>query len=154
MYCSACGVDSVEGLKYCKRCGANIAADAAPARKLPIPLIVTFLMIIGGVFALGIIVPSLTAGEFHGMQFSNTDVMIICMSIMGLTLAVIGMLVWLLRHLVGVQQTSAPVRAFESPHRESDRPQLAAPPLSVGSVTENTTRTLDQRKYETPRSLG
>lgn len=154
MYCSSCGVDAVEGLKYCKRCGANISADAAPARKLPVPLIVTFLLVIAGVFTLGMIVPSLTAGEFHGMGFSNRDVMFMSMSILGLTVAVIGMLVWLLRHLVGSQQTVVAPRVLESSHREIERPQLAAPPQSVGSVTESTTRTLDKRKYDTPRSLG
>jgi len=154
VYCSSCGVDSVEGLKYCKRCGANIAADAAPPRKLPVPLIVTFLMIIGFVFALGMAVPSLNAGEFHSLGFNNRDVMIMGLAVMGLTIAVIGMLVWLLLRLVGVQQASAPPRVFESAPREVERPQLAAPPQSVGSVTESTTRTLDKRKYDTPSSLG
>ena len=154
MYCSSCGVDSVEGLKYCKRCGANIAADAAQPRKLPVPLIITFLLIIGFVFALGMAVPSLNAGEFHGMGFNNRDVMIMGMAVLGLTLAVIAMLVWLLLRLVGVQQTSTTQRMLESAHREIERPQLSAPPQSVGSVTESTTRTLDQRKYDTPRSLG
>ena len=152
MYCSYCGVDSVEGLKYCKRCGANLGADTPPPKKLPVALILAFLVFIGGVFTLGVTVPTLIAHEFSSLGFSHREVMVLCVADIGLTLLVIAMLGWLLLRLAGVH-SGGPVRVVEIAPREILQPQISAPPQSVGSVTENTTRTLDKRKYDTPASL-
>ena len=37
MYCSSCGIDTVDGLKYCKRCGVTLAAasDTASPKNSP-----------------------------------------------------------------------------------------------------------------------
>lgn len=155
MYCSTCGVDSVEGLKYCKRCGANltIGVEASPPGKLPVGLTLAFLIVIGGAFCVGMGLPMAAAEDLVRIGFSTHDVMILFMADLGLTLAVSAMLVWLLLRLVKLHHPARPARTIELVPGESALPQITAPPQSIGSVTENTTRTLEQRKYEMPRSL-
>ncbi|MFY9611214.1 MAG: hypothetical protein WAU45_21710 [Blastocatellia bacterium] len=156
MYCSSCGVDSVEGLRYCKRCGANLttALGASPPAKIPVALTITFLIVIGGVFCVGLGLPMAAAEDLVRIGFSPHDLMGLFMADFGLTLAIVAMLVWLLLRLIKQPHQTGPVRAVELPPGEPARPQIAAPPLSVGSVTENTTRTLARKTYDTPRSLG
>jgi cytosine/uracil/thiamine/allantoin permease len=115
-------------------------------------LILAFLVIIAGVFTLGVAMPTLTASDFSRLGFSHREVMFLCMADLGLTFMVIAMLAWLLLRLTGAQLGSP--RVVEVAPRDILQPQISAPPQSVGSVTENTTRTLDQRRYDTPRSLG
>ncbi|HSO75554.1 MAG TPA: hypothetical protein VLU47_12030 [Blastocatellia bacterium] len=155
MFCSSCGVDSVEGLRYCKRCGANLTAafGASPPAKIPVALAVTFLIVIGGVFCVGLGLPMAAAQDMKNTGFSTSEMMILFMAAFGLTLAIAAMLVWLFLRLIKQPYQTDPVRAIELPPGETARPQIAAPPQSVGSVTENTTRTLAQKIYETPRSL-
>jgi hypothetical protein len=154
LFCSTCGVDSVEGLKYCKRCGANLTAalGASPLPKIPAALVITFLIVIGGVFCVGLGMPMAAAQDMKNVGFSTSEMMIIFMAAFGLTLAIVAMLVWLFLRLIKQSHQTDPVRVVELPG-EPARPQIAAPPQSVGSVTENTTRTLAQKTYETPRSL-
>ncbi|HWO02341.1 MAG TPA: hypothetical protein VNS63_24055 [Blastocatellia bacterium] len=149
MYCSTCGIDSVEGLKYCKRCGANLTVDlhAFPQGKTPVVLTIAFLILIGGVFCVGLGLPIATAQDLARI-FSTGDLMTLFLADLGLTLAIVAMLVWLLVRLIKVQQPVGPVRKAELPQIDSPRMLIATPPQSVGSVTENTTRTLEQRSYD------
>jgi hypothetical protein len=145
----------VDGLKYCKRCGANLTAalGASPLAKIPAGLVITFLIVIGGVFCVGLGMPMAAAQDMKNVGFSTSEMMIIFMAAFGLTLAIVAMLVWLFLRLIKQSHQTDPVRVIELPPGEPARPQIAAPPQSVGSVTENTTRTLAQKTYETPRSL-
>ena len=152
MYCSTCGMDAVEGLKYCKRCGANltIALEASPPAKMPFALTIAFLIVIGGVFSAGLGLPMAAAQDLARIGFSTHDLMVLFMADLALTLAISGMLVWLFLRLIRMYHQPYPVRRVELLPSESARAQISAPPQSVGSVTENTTRTLEQRRYETP----
>ena len=154
MYCSACGIDSVEGLKYCKRCGANLTAtlEVFPPAKLPVALTLAFLVVIGFVFCVGLGVP-LASAEDLAKIFSTREMLAIFGADLGVTLAIVAMVVWVFLRLIRLHHQTGPVRTIDLQPVESARPQIAAPPQSVGSVTENTTRTLDQRRYETPREL-
>ncbi|MDQ3798643.1 MAG: hypothetical protein M3384_04275 [Acidobacteriota bacterium] len=51
MYCSACGSEVQEGLRYCNRCGANLAAAADEATGAP-PRLFGIIMVLAGVIAL------------------------------------------------------------------------------------------------------
>jgi hypothetical protein len=154
VYCSACGIDSVEGLKYCKRCGANLTTtlEVFPPAKMPVALTLAFLVVIGFVFCVGLGVP-LASAEDLAKIFSTREMLVIFAADLGVTLAIVAMVVWLFLRLIRLHHQTGPVRTIDLQPVESARPQIAAPPLSVGSVTENTTRTLDQRRYETPREL-
>ena len=154
MYCSACGIDSVEGLKYCKRCGANLTTtlEVFPPAKMPVALTLAFLVVIGFVFCVGLGVP-LASAEDLAKIFSTREMLFIFAADLGMTLAIVAMVVWLFLRLIRLHHQTGPVRTIDLQPGEAARPQIAAPPQSVGSVTENTTRTLDQRRYETPREL-
>jgi uncharacterized paraquat-inducible protein A len=154
VFCSACGIDSVEGLKYCKRCGANLTTTLGvfPPAKMPVALTLAFLVVIGFVFSVGLGVP-LAAAEDLAKIFSTREMLVIFAADLGVTLAIVAMVVWVFLRLIRLHHQTGPVRTIDLQPVESARPQIAAPPQSVGSVTENTTRTLDQRRYETPREL-
>jgi hypothetical protein len=49
MYCSACGSEVQEGLRYCNRCGANLAAETAAA---PPPRLFGIIMALAAAIAL------------------------------------------------------------------------------------------------------
>jgi uncharacterized paraquat-inducible protein A len=145
----------VEGLKYCKRCGANLTTtlEVSPPAKMPVALTLAFLIVIGFVFSVGLGVPMAAAEDLAKIGFSTREMLIIFAADLGVTLAIVAMVVWLLLRLIRLHHQTGPVRTIDLPPGESARLKIAALPQSVGSVTENTTRTLDQRRYETPREL-
>ena len=151
MYCPTCGIDSVEGLKYCKRCGANITnvLSDTPAKKFPIALTVAFLIVIGSVFTVGLSLPMAAAHELVAAGFSPSSLINLFAADLGVTLVVVGLLVWLFLRLIKLhQQTGGSANAGRAPHSDFAPPQITAPPQSIGSVTENTTRSFEPRTYE------
>ena len=151
MYCSSCGVDSVEGLKYCKRCGVNLTVplDASQPKTLPFALVIAVLIFIGCVFMAGLSMPFLITKELSNRGFSQSDMMALFIIESGVTLAVIAMLIRLLFRLIGAnQQTDSPARGVELRRNESTTPQIVAPQEPMVSVTENTTRSFEQRIYD------
>ena len=151
MYCPTCGADSVEGLKYCKHCGANITSvlSASLPKKFPLALTITFLMVILGIFTVGLSLPIAAARELVVAGFSHSNLMDLFAADLGLTLLVVGMLVWLFLRLIKVhQQTSGATSAPKPPPSEYARGQIVSPPHSIGSVTENTTRSFEPRVYD------
>jgi hypothetical protein len=151
MYCSSCGIDSVEGLKYCKRCGVNLTLplDASQPKDLPFALIIAVLIFIGGVFMAGLTMPFLITKELSNRGFSQGDMMTMFIIEFGVTLAVVAMLVWLLFRLIGTNpKTDRPARAVELRRNELTPPQIAAPQEPLVSVTENTTRSFEPRVYD------
>jgi hypothetical protein len=151
MYCSSCGVDSVEGLKYCKRCGVNLTAplDASRPKSFPLALIIAVLIFIGGVFMAGLSMPLVITKELSNRGFSQSDMMTLFVLEFGVTLAVIAMLVWLLIRLIGAsRQADSPARAVERRGNDLAPSQIAAPRETMVSVTENTTRSFEPRIYE------
>ena len=151
MYCSSCGVDSVEGLKYCKRCGVNLTVplDASQPKTLPFALVIAVLIFIGCVFMAGLSMPFMITKELSNRGFSQSDMMALFIIESGVTLAVIAMLIRLLFRLIGAnQQTDSPARGVELRRNESTTPQIVAPQEPMVSVTENTTRSFEPRIYD------
>src|SRR6267378_1069458 len=97
MYCPTCGVDSVEGLKYCKRCGANItsAFSTASSTKFPLALTIAFLIVIGGIFIVGLALPMAASHDLTAAGFSTGQLMDLFLADMGVTLVVVVLLIWL-----------------------------------------------------------
>ena len=148
MYCSSCGIDSVEGLKYCKRCGINLTAplNASQPKTPPFALVTAVLIFIGFVFMAGLSMPFLITKELSNRGFSQSDMMTLFIIESGVTLAVIAMLVRLLFRLIGAnQRTDSPARVVELRRNELAPPQIAASQEPMVSVTENTTRSFEQR---------
>lgn len=155
MYCPSCGIDSVDGLKYCKRCGVNLTApfSASQPKDLPFALVIAFLIFIGGVFMAGLTMPFLITKELSNRGFSQGDMMALFVIEFGVTLAVVAMLVRLLFRLIGANhQADGPARAFESRRNDLAPPQIAAPQEPMASVTENTTRSFEPRIYDNLRT--
>ena len=147
MYCPTCGVDSVEGLKYCKRCGANITGTiSAPPKKFPLALTIAFLIIIGGTFVVGLALPLAASHDLVASGFSTGQLMDLFLADMGVTLVVVILLIWLFLRLIRLyQQTGSATGVTQAQPAEFAPQQIVAPPQSVGSVTENTTRSFSLR---------
>jgi Na+/proline symporter len=149
MYCSSCGAENANGLRYCKRCGVNLnqPADAARPPKLPVGLTAIFLVVIGFVAILGILAPIIATAELSKEGVRPESLTALYMIIPLLSFGIIATLIWLLLRLIKMSQgTGAPAPA------RHDRPtainehkpaQLAAPPDVMGTVTEHTTRNFD-----------
>lgn len=151
MYCPNCGDQTTQGLKYCKRCGAGLSTATTPIEPQPsvgkamgTMLFLVALVSIAGFIALFSTVYSL--GESPGF---NTKALIAIMAFGGATVVgVIGLLVWLLLRLTTGSQPLAQREETEKPGvRDYHVPQLSAPPSSMPSVTENTTRNFDPAVY-------
>jgi predicted nucleic acid-binding Zn ribbon protein len=55
MYCSSCGSEVQEGLRYCNRCGASLAAETAPPRLLGIVIVLALAVLLVGIVGLAAI---------------------------------------------------------------------------------------------------
>lgn len=148
MYCPSCGIDSVEGLKYCKRCGAGLTTATAhidpgpPVTKMGTMLFLVSLVSITGFIALFTTVANLSHPGF------DPRILIAILAFGGATVVgVIGLLVWLLLHWSGHR----PLTSHDKPEKPTaldyTHKQLQSPPISIPSVTENTTRNFDPSVY-------
>lgn len=149
MYCPSCGIDSVDGLKYCKRCGAGLSTSTSPIEAkasvgaaMGTMLFLVALVSIAGFIALFSTVYSL--GE-HGF---DKGALVAIMAFGGATvIGVIGLLVWLLLRLTGYQPVPHLDKTEKTLARDYAPQQLPASPISMPSVTENTTRNFDPAVY-------
>jgi hypothetical protein len=150
MYCPVCGAESTQGLNYCKRCGAGLSASTSPieqktsfGKAMGLMLFLVSVVSIAGFIALFATVDTL--GE-HGF---DTRALIGIMAFGGATVVgVVGMMVWLILRMTGAH--TAATRNEIVPGlvvREHIAPQLQAPPISVPSVTENTTRNFEPSRF-------
>jgi hypothetical protein len=149
MYCPSCGVENADGLRYCKRCGGNLSSSAgAPAqRKFPLAMTVAFLALMGFVLSIGLVAPFAVVSETTGRGVPIDSLMPILILIPCVAFGVIGLLVWLLLHLIKIHQQSGSATRVNEARKDSMRDyapaRIAAPPESIGSVTEHTTRNFD-----------
>jgi len=95
MYCSACGSEVQEGLRYCNRCGANLAAESGAPPKL-FGIILALATAAGLVAVIGLIAIFFFVIEMmgHGNIPAETVVFL-----MVFTLAVFGIDALLIRQL-------------------------------------------------------
>lgn len=142
MFCPSCGTEST-GLKYCNRCGANLAALGNPSEVVQVNLtkpavligIIMMFLTLGG-FTLLMVGARMLASVMHGDD-----------PLMGLI--IMGMLVIMIIDIILARQLTKLINAAL---RGSSQPTFAAPnppaqlphPVQqfgpAGSVTENTTR--------------
>jgi hypothetical protein len=142
MFCPSCGTEST-GLKYCNRCGANLAALGTPPEVIQVNLTKPAVLI-------GIIIMFLTLGGFALLMVGARMLASVLQGndpVMGLI--VMGMLVIMIIDIILARQLTKLINAAL---RGSSQPSFAAsnPPAQLphpaqqfvpaGSVTENTTR--------------
>jgi uncharacterized paraquat-inducible protein A len=152
MYCPACGIDSVEGLKYCKRCGASLtSSELVPARR-PVSLIALFLVVIAGIAALGLSLPLTMARDLLNAGFRTKEIMFFFFGGAICTVMIIKILSQVLMKMI---ESNKYERAnIGQPRPVTYEPHQLAQPLPIGSVTENTTRSFDQRRFDDARFEG
>ena len=153
MYCPTCGAESVQGLRYCKQCGASLNPTTEmmmPPARFPMALTITFLVLIAIISITGIVGSFAMASDMsmHGQPQSN----LLSIMILGplVALGIDGLLVWLLLRLVKIyHQPIALPQAFpQAVPRAFTPPQLDAPPSAIGSVTEHTTRNFEAHEKQ------
>ncbi|MFP5262454.1 MAG: hypothetical protein ACLGJB_11170 [Blastocatellia bacterium] len=153
MYCSSCGTETTPGLKYCKRCGANLSssADAPAQKKFPLVLSISFLALMAFVLGIGLIAPFAIVSETLGRGINIDSLMPILILIPCVAFGVISLLVWLMLRLIKIyQHPGTPARPGEvrqAPAKGYTPAQVAAPPEMLGSVTEHTTRNFDSAEH-------
>lgn len=160
MYCSACGSEVQKGLRYCNRCGANIAATetVAPPKLFSIILVLAGAVVLIGV--VGLVTIFFFAIEFMGrgnIPFESLAFLVT------FTLVVFGICALLIRQLSraltvylqsGASQTETPKLNKAQSARElneakqdfipAQSPHETAPPNS-----ETATRILESEKTAT-----
>jgi len=149
MYCPSCGAESIQGLRYCKQCGANLNfTGEMPPGKFPMALTVIFLVIISIISITGIIGPFAMASDMSIRGIAPNHFLPVMLLGPLVALGMDGLLIWLLLRLVKIyHQPGAISQPQSSRHlRPGDfaPPQLNAPPAAIGSVTEHTTRNFDE----------
>ena len=145
MYCPSCGNEITVELKYCNRCGANLAltypslpAQAVAPIRLTAPSIVLGLTITGG---LGIIFGG--ASEFVRMGLHPAAITWIVLFSLATLFGCTGMLLRFWSKMFTLQREQPLLRPAVRPGMERSVPQQQLPPRldPVPSVTEHTTRT-------------
>jgi hypothetical protein len=151
MYCPSCGIDSVDGLKFCKRCGAGLSASTTPISPQPSvgKAMGTMLFLVALVSIAGFIALFSTVYSLGERPEFDPHTLIAITAFGGATvLGVIGLLVWLLLRMTTGYQPAAHHDMTERPVARDLAPQqLPASPIGMPSVTENTTRNFDPAVY-------
>jgi len=146
MFCPSCGTEST-GLKYCNRCGANLAALMTPVDLAPINLTKPILII-------GAVVLFLTLGGFAGIISGTIEMAQNGAGPVSPAIPIFGMPTLLTIDILLIRQLSKLISAALSPERRQmpslQQQQLYADPRfshpstarlePAPSVTENTTR--------------
>jgi|ERR1051325_4748150 hypothetical protein len=142
MFCPSCGTEST-GLKYCNRCGANLAALVTPPEIIQVNLTKPAVLI-------GIIMMFLTLGGFGLLMFGArmlASVMQGSDPLMGLI--IMGMLVIMIIDIILARQLTKLINAalrsgsqttITPANPPAQLPYAAPQFVPAGSVTENTTR--------------
>ena len=145
MYCSTCGAPVTSGLSFCNRCGANLKDRSSRQNMGPISAFLTAITILG-VVGLGIMLGgSLVLRKEANLPFELIGTfMLFVFLIVGI---IEFMLVRQLSRLTGVVDERRTLPSPQPLHelRPASVNNLAEP---VGSVTENTTRTLEYARRE------
>lgn len=150
MFCPHCGAKSPHGLKYCKRCGGNLAESGEPvSRSSNGPVWATALAsIMITLVGLGIVMShafDLARPLYPGEVRMGDGTMVAAMMIVFGTLTIlfiVGLLIRFASRLTTGQTAETP-RFGKQATNAPPAAQIPAPPQAVGSVVEHTTRNFD-----------
>lgn len=144
MYCLNCGSPVTPGLSYCNRCGTSLKERAESMKTGPITAFITAITLIL-ICGLGILLGGALALRGAGLP---VDFVAVFMLLTFLTVVITEvMLVRNLSKLMGASNKERKYMPQEQPRPLELQPQ-AASFEPVGSVTENTTRTLGYSRRE------
>ncbi|HSE99072.1 MAG TPA: zinc ribbon domain-containing protein [Blastocatellia bacterium] len=152
MHCPVCGAESTQGLNYCKRCGASLVAGKQSLNTgLDIGRLAGMFWAVAA-FGLGGL--ALLIGCVLGvvaMGVTGEMVGIVSIIFLATILIISALLIRQLSRLISIfadsREEAARMRAIEA-----DAPlQIESPPRAMPSVTEHTTRNIDQSSFEEKR---
>ena len=143
MYCANCGTQLVQGLSYCNRCGFDLR-ERNQSNTGAITAFLTAITLIG-VVGLGIMLGGAIALRKEA-QLSQEIVGVFMLFAFLLISITEFMLVRNLSRLTGSRESKN--RSLPPVHQDLRLPQASSLGEPVGSVTENTTRTLEYARRE------
>lgn len=155
MYCPTCGNEITVELKYCNRCGANLALPPSSLPTVTVPVSLTVPTIVIGLtitVGLGIILSTIARlAEMHVHPAALTWMVLFSMlTLFGCS----AMLIRFWSKMVGVQrQLPAPQQNIRPAFERASPQQLPQRFEPVPSVTEHTTRTFPG-VYREPSERG
>src|SRR6187402_3488894 len=107
MFCSACGSEVAEGLRFCNRCGANLAAERqVPPRLLVIITILS--LVVAVVTIVGLLFLLILGTEMMGRRDSTAETYIFMIVLFLTVLGVDALLVRQISRLLTVYLQSEP----------------------------------------------
>lgn len=147
MYCASCGNQISAELKYCNRCGAKTGKEGSEDSEgkpiNPLSYLITALCIIGGgglVLLVGLIAILLDKNvDWRGVAAITTFYLLALVITNAMILWQISKMV---NHQIKTKEGPQEPRPFELHAHNTN--QLGAPRQPVTSVTEHTTRTLEE----------
>jgi hypothetical protein len=139
MFCSACGSEVAEGLRFCNRCGASLVAKRQSPPWL-LAIITILSLLVAAVTIVGLLFIVIVATEMMGRR-DSTAVTYISMIVMFLTvLGVDALLVRQISRLLTVYLQSEPQNtgAKDRGVLKASAPELAAPPAAETTALHST----------------
>ena len=158
MYCSTCGTPLSAELSFCNRCGTSLKKERPVDNEKSIVAALTTAMILIGIAGLGLIIGGSIALKVAAQLAEPGVVMFMLLSF-----TIIGgvefMLSRQLSRVLGkgreqerLEQTAQPLfQPAMMPASEARAGHLRSLPEPIPSVTENTTRTLENSLWNSPR---
>jgi hypothetical protein len=148
MYCSGCGTQLQSGLVYCSRCGRRVAEDLASGSWFSNPIAATAVIAGIGFFMFMLVIRTLTRSELPSSLFVPISFCYFA--------SLFGICFMVLRYGSKTSKQPPPEKAFDT--GELARPAYLSPvttaqleearSFGIGSVTDATTRTLDEVTIE------
>ena len=146
-YCPKCGVELSQAMSYCNRCGAQLAESLN--HSTPGSLETTTDTLVWVIVGTAITLLGMSLGALVLMKNGSIDVTLgkafVILSFVALVL-VEGVLIWRLLSL-GLKNQGPEQRPKDDFRKEGLKTagELSPPPDSLGTVTEQTTRSFEQR---------
>jgi hypothetical protein len=157
MYCSSCAAAVTPGLSYCNRCGAELIPKKSSASSKGAQLIESLVWAIVGVSVGGLaLLIGMMAVMKHELNFENQMILLVLLLSFLPLLAAETVFIWLLLRSKGWinerEKATTDLTEFKkAATKELDKPQERLLTEPAGSVTDQTTRTLEP-VYRNPKS--
>jgi hypothetical protein len=156
MFCSACGYENIQGVNFCKRCGANL--NPTPSKSASPWMVLIFLAAIALITVIGFVGPMVMFSDLSGKGIDEEALMGVALFLLTATTIIDTLLIRLLARLLGFSKQKAqevhPVIATQPKYVTSEQTyrQLPEPPISMPSVTEHTTRNFEPLTAREPHN--
>ena len=156
MFCSACGSEVAEGLRFCNRCGASLAAETqAPPRLLAFIIILS--LAFAAVTIFGLFVIAVQASEMMSRHDWTAETYIFIFILFLTVLGADALIIRQISRLLTVYlQTGGPqnARAERRDNLKASVPRLVPPPAAAETTALHTKDThevpADTNKQELP----